>query len=54
MNYKLTFGYASAGISKRKILFTVYELGLAGAPCQSIVIPGGPLSLCCAVKSLIP
>lgn len=35
----LTLGKLSTGISKRKILLTVYELGLAGAPCQSIVIP---------------
>ena len=51
-NYKLTLGYVSTGISKRKILLTVYELGLAGAPCQSIVIPGVPLNLCYVIMSL--
>jgi len=43
---KLTLGYVSTGISKRNILLTVNELGLAGALCQSIVIPGGPHNLC--------
>jgi len=43
--WELTLGYVSTGISKRKILLTVYELGLAGATCQSIVIPGVPLNL---------
>lgn len=47
----LTFGYVSTGISNRKILFTVNELGLAGALCQSIVIPGFPLNLGCEKKN---
>jgi len=41
-------GYVSTGISNRKILLTVKELGLAGATCQSIVIPGVPRNLCLA------
>lgn len=40
---KYTFGYASTGISKRRIFFTRNELGLPGAPCQSIFMPGSPI-----------
>ena len=52
-SWKLTLWKESTGMSIRKIRITVYELGLAGAPCQSIAISEAPLNYYVWIESRI-